>query len=242
MMKAGGGSTVSYNVQTAVDSKHHLIAAHEVTNAPIDRSQLSSMAGKAMSALDAETLTVIADPGYYKGEEIVACHDAGITALVPKTDTSPSKAKGRYSKVDFRYDAEQNAYICPAGQRLTYRFDSVEHGKRLWVYMTYQCSTCPLQSKCTTGNAKRIKRWEKEHLLDAADALLKKNPDAMRQRKKIVEHPYGTIKYWMGSTHFLMKRLPNVQTEMSLHVLAYNLRRAINVLGVPRIMEQLQTA
>jgi len=242
MMKAGGGSTVSYNVQTAVDSKHHLIAAHEVTNAGIDRNQLSPMAGKARTALDAETLTVIADPGYYKGEEIVACYDAGITALVPKTDTSPSKAKGRYSKVDFRYDAEENEYICPAGQRLTYRFDSVEHGKKMWVYMTYQCSTCPLQSKCTTGNAKRIKRWEKEDVLDAADALLKKNPDAMRQRKRLVEHPYGTIKHWMGSTHFLMKRLPNVQAEMSLHVLAYNLRRAINILGVPRIIEQLQTA
>ena len=113
---------------------------------------------------------------------------------------------------------------------------------RLWVYMTYQCSTCPLQSKCTTGTAKRLKRWEKEDILDVADAVLKKNPDAMRQRKQIVEHPFGTIKHWMGSTHFLMKRLPNVQTEMSLHVLAYNLRRAINVLGVPKIMEQLQTA
>jgi BMFP domain-containing protein YqiC len=242
MMKAGGGSTVSYNVQTAVDSKHHLIAAHEVTNAAIDRNQLSSMAGKARSALDTRTLTVIADPGYYKGEEIVACYDADITALVPKIDTSTSKAHGRYSKVDFRYDAKQNEYICPAGQRLTYRFDSVEDGKRLWVYMTYQRSTCPLQSKCTTGTAKRLKRWEKEDILDAADALLKKNPDAMRQRKRLVEHPYGTIKHWMGSTHFLMKRLANVQTEMSLHVLAYNLRRAINILGVPKIMEQLQTA
>jgi hypothetical protein len=229
-------------VQTAVDSKHHLIAAHEVTNAPIDRSQLSSMAGKARSALEAETLTVIADPGYYKGEEMVACYDADITALVPKIDTSPSKAQGRYSKVDFRYDAEENEYICPAGQRLTYRFDSVEDGKKMWVYMTDQCSTCPLQSKCTTSTAKRIKRWEKEDLLDAADALLKKNPDAMRQRKRLVEHPYGTIKHWMGSTHFLTKRLPNVQAEMSLHVLAYNLRRAINVLGVPKIMAQLQKA
>jgi transposase len=242
MMKAGGGSTVGYNVQTAVDSKHHLIAAHEVSNTPSDRSKLFSMADQATAALDAETLTVIADPGYYKGEEIVDCYEAGITALVPKTDTSASKAKGRYSKADFRYDAQRNEYICPAGQRLTYRFDSVEHGMRLWVYMTYQCSSCPLQSKCTTGNAKRIKRWEKEHILDAADALLKKNPDAMRQRKRLVEHPYGTIKHWMGSTHFLMKRLPNVQAEMSLHVLAYNLRRAINVLGVPRIMEQLQAA
>jgi len=242
MMKAGGGSMVSYNVQTAVDSKHHLIAAHEVTNAPSDRSQLGSMAGQAAAALDANSLTVIADPGYYKGEEIVDCYVAGIKALVPKTDTSPGKAKGRYSKADFRYDTEQNEYICPAGQRLTYRFDSVEHGKTLWVYMTYQCSSCPLQSQCTTGNAKRIKRWEKEDLLDTADALLKQHPDAMRQRKRLVEHPYGTIKHWMGSTHFLMKRLPNVQAEMSLHVLAYNLRRAINVLGVAKIMEQLQAA
>jgi len=211
MMKAGGGSTVGYNVQTAVDSKHHLIAAHEVTNAPTDRSQLASMADQAR-------------------------------ALVPKTDTSPGKAKGRYSKADFRYDAEQNEYICPAGQRLTYRFDSDDHGRTMWVYETNQCPSCALQTKCTTSNAKRIKRWEKEAVLDAADALLKQNPDAMRQRKQLVEHPYGTIKHWMGSTHFLMKRLPNVQTEMSLHVLAYNLKRAINVLGVPKIMEQLQVA
>ncbi len=242
MMKAGGGSTVGYNVQTAVDSKHHLIAAHEVTNAPSDRSQLASIAGQAKTALDAKTLTVIADPGYYKGEEVVDCYAAGIKALVPKVDTSGSKIKGRYSKADFRYDADRNEYICPAGQRLTYRFDSVEQGKTLWAYMTYQCASCPLQAKCTTSNARRIKRWEHEAVLDAAEAELKKHPDTMRQRKRLVEHPYGTIKHWMGSTHFLMKRLPNVQAEMSLHVLAYNLRRAINILGVPRIIEQLQAA
>ena len=233
---------MGYNVQTAVDSKHHMIVAHEVTNAPTDRSQLSSIAGKARAALDTKTLTVIADPGYYKGEEIVECKKNGIKALVPKVDTSGSKVKGRYSKADFRYHAERNEYICPAGQRLTYRFDSVEHGMKLWVYMTYQCASCPLQARCTTSNAKRIKRWEHEAVLDAAQAELNKHPDAMRQRKRLVEHPYGTIKHWMGSTHFLMKRLPNVQAEMSLHVLAYNLRRAINVLGVPKIMEQLQAA
>jgi hypothetical protein len=229
-------------VQTAVDSKHHLIVAHEVTNAPGDRGQLASMAGQARAALDAKTLTVIADPGYYKGEEILECYEAGIKALVPKVDTSESKAKGRYGKADFRYDADRDEYVCPAGQRLTYRFDSVEHGKTLWVYMTYQCSSCPLQAQCTTGNARRIKRWEHEHLLEGAEAELKKHPDAMRQRKQIVEHPYATIKHWMGSTHFLMKRLANVQTEMSLHVLAYNLRRAINVLGVPAIVAKLQAA
>jgi transposase len=242
MNKAGGGSTVGYNVQTVVDSKHHLIAMHEVTNAPSDRGQLSSMAGQVAAALDTKALTVIADPGYYKGEEIVDCYAAGIKALVPKTDSSSSKAKGRYSKADFRYDAEHNEYICPAGQRLTYRFDSMEKGKTQWVYETNQCSSCPIQTKCTTSKAKRIKRWEKEDMLDVADALLKQNPDAMRQRKRLVEHPYGTIKHWMGSTHFLMKRLPNVQAEMSLHVLAYNMKRAISVLGVAKIMEQLQAA
>jgi len=241
MMKTGGGSTVGYNVQTAVDIKHHLIAEHEVTNATTDRSQLSSMADQAAAALEAESLTVIADPGYYKGEEIADCYASGIKALVPKVDTTGRKAKGQYSKADFRYDAEHNEYICPAGQRLTYRFDSIEKGKTLWIYETNQCTSCPLQTKCTTSKAKRIKRWEKEDILDAADALLKLNPDAMRQRKRLVEHPYGTIKHWMGSTHFLMKRLPNVQAEMSLHVLAYNLKRAINVLGVAKIMEQLQS-
>jgi len=242
MKKAGGGSTVGYNVQTAVDSKHHLIAAHEVINATSDRSQLASMAGKASEALGAKDLMVLADPGYYKGEEIVDCYEAGITALVPKVDTSGKRGKGQYTRSDFIYDAEEDEYVCPAKARLIYRFTTEDKGKQLRVYWTNQCGSCALKSQCTTGKERRIKRWEKEHILEQADALLKKNPDAMRQRKRLVEHPYGTIKHWMGSTHFLMKRLPNVQAEMSLHVLAYNLRRAINVLGAEKIMEQLQAA
>jgi len=161
---------------------------------------------------------------------------------VPKPNTSGSKARGRYSKADFRYDAERNEYICPAGERLTYRFDSVERGKTLWVYMRYGCSSCPLQAKCTTSNAKRIKRWEKEEILQRAEIELQQHPNAMRQRKALVEHPYSTIKQSMGSTHFLMRRLPNVKAEMSLHVLAYNLKRAINVLGTTKIMTKLQPA
>ena len=242
MMKAGGGSIVGYNVQTAVDSKHHLIAAHEVTNAPSDRSQLASMAGQAKTALDAKTLTVIADPGYYKGEEILNCYKAGIKALVAKVDTSGKRAKGEYPRSDFIYDAQNDEYVCPANERMAYKFTTKEDGKQLRVYITYQCASCPLQSKCTKAKERRIRRWEHEQILETAEAELKKNPDAMRQRKRLVEHPYGTIKHWMGSTHFLMKRLSNVQAEMSLHVLAYNLRRAINVLGVPRILEQLQAA
>jgi len=258
MAKAGGGSTVGYNVQTAVDSESHLIVAHEVTNATTDRSQLASMATKARAVLQdttdkateeaaaggeaEEALTVVADAGYYKGEEIVECYEAGITALVPKTNTSGSKAKGRFSKADFRYDAKANEYICPAGERLTYRYDSEEKGKTLYVYWTSRCSDCPLKADCTTGKERRIKRWEKEHLLEAAAAELKKQPEAMRRRKAIVEHPYATIKHCMGATHFVMKRLPNVRAEMSLHVLAYNLRRVINIIGVPKLIAELQAA
>jgi len=251
MVKAGGGSTVGYNVQTAVDSESHLIVAHEVTNATTDRSQLASMATKARAVLQdttdeaaegaaKEALTVVADAGYYKGEEIVECYEVGITALVPKTNTSGSKAKGRFSKADFRYDAKANEYICPAGERLTYRYDSEEKGKTLWVYWTTRCSACPLKAGCTTGKERRIKRWEKEHILEAAEAELKKQPAAMRRRKEIVEHPYATIKHCMGATHFVMKGLPNVRAEMSLHVLAYNLKRVINIIGVPKLIAELQ--
>jgi hypothetical protein len=256
MAKAGGGSIVGYNVQVAADSKYHLIPAHEVTNDTTDRSQLASMAEQAKEALSGDAqdevtadkdaqeqeLTVLADAGYYKGEELLECRKNGIKVLVPKTDTSASKAKGRYGKSDFIYDAEQDEYICPAKERLTYRFDSHEDGKRLHVYMTTQCSHCLLRAQCTTGHARRLKRWEHEDEIEAAAADLKKNPDAMRLRKQIVEHPFGTIKHWMGSTHFLMKGLPKVQAEMSLHVLSYNLRRAINILGVETILEKLETA
>ncbi len=185
---------------------------------------------------------MVADAGYYKGEEIVECYESGIKALVPKTNTSGSKAKGRYSKADFRYDAKVNEYICPAGEHLTYRCDSEEKGKTLHVYWTTRCSDCPLKADCTTGKERRIKRWEKEHVLEAAEAELKQQPEAMRRRKEIVEHPYATIKHCMGATHFVMKRLPNVRAEMSLHVLAYNLKRVINIIGVPKLIAELQAA
>ena len=242
MIRPGGGSVVGYNVQTAVDEKHHLIVSHEVTNATTDRRQLDKMGKQAKRVLRTKKLKVVADAGYYEGQAIVDCYGAQITALVPKTDTTNRKAKGQYTKADFNYDAEHNEYVCPAGERLRYRFDSVEKGKRLWVYERYGCSSCALQAQCTTAAAKRLKRWEHEDILVKAEAELKKHPDAMRQRKALVEHPFSTLKQAMGSTHFLMRRLPNVKAEMSLHVLAYNMKRAINVLGAAKIMAQLQPA
>ena len=242
MMKPGGGSVVGYNVQTAVDEKHHMIVSHEVTNATTDRQQLDKMAKRAKKVLQTKTLKVVADAGYYEGNAIAECYAADITALVPKTDTSPAKSKGRYSKAAFRYDAKPNEYICPAGERLTKRYESDEKGKTLWVYWTDRCGSCPLKADCTTGKERRIKRWEKEGLLDKAATDLKQERNAMRQRKALVEHPFGTLKQTMGATHFLTKRLPGVKTEMSLHILAYNIKRAINVLGTEKIINALQPA
>ena len=242
MMRPGGGSVVGYNVQTAVDEKHHMIVSHEVTNATTDRQQLDKMAKQAKKVLQTKTLKVVADAGYYEGNSIAECYDADITALVPKTDTTNRKAKGQYTKADFNYDAERNEYVCPAGERLRYRFDSVEKGKKLWVYERSGCSSCALQPQCTTATEKRLKRWEHEDILVRAEAELKKHPDAMRRRKALVEHPFSTLKQAMGSTHFLMRRLPNVKAEMSLHILAYNMKLAINVLGAKKIINALQPA
>jgi transposase len=256
MAKAGGGSLVGYNVQVAVDSKHHLIAAHEVTNVTSDRSQLSSMAEQAKEALDGEAqdeatdenetqqeqLTVLADAGYYKSEEILACQEKGMKVLVPKTDTSGKRIKHQFTRSQFIYDANNDEYRCPAGERLLFKSEQISGGRTLRVYRTFKCPECRLKAQCTPAKDRQIQRWEHEYALEAAEAELAKNPDAMRLRKQIVEHPFGTIKHWMGSTHFLMKGLPKVQTEMSLHVLSYNLRRAINVLGVAAILEKLETA
>ena len=235
-----GTGIVGYNVQTAVDAKHHLIVAHEVTNAGSDRAQLSKMAGQAQEATGHEALTVLADRGYFKGEEILACEQAGITPYVPKPLTSGAKAEGRFGKQDFVYIAEEDEYRCPAGERLTWRFDNVEHGLTLRNYWASTCPTCPIKPQCTTGKERRVKRWEHEAIIDAMQRRLDQAPDIMRIRRQTVEHPFGTIKTWMGSTHFLTRTLKRVSTEMSLHVLAYNLKRVIAILGVGPLMAAIR--
>ena len=235
-----GTGVVGYNVQTVVDARHHLIVAHEVTNVGNDRGQLTAMAKQAQSAMGREDLEVLADRGYFKGEEILACQTAGMTPLVPKPLTSGSKAEGRFGKQDFVYLADDNAYRCPAGERLTWRFASVEDGMTLHSYWTSACQDCPIKAKCTTGKERRIKRWEHEAVLEAMQQRLDRAPEKMRVRQQTVEHPFGTIKAWMGSTHFLTKTLAKVRTEMSLHVLAYNLKRVMKVLGVMPLMKAMQ--
>lgn len=237
MATSGRGSgMVGYNVQTAVDAQHHLIVAHEVTNIGNDRSQLSSMAKQASTAMGTEDLTVVADRGYFKGEEILECQKVGITALVPKPLTSGSKAEGRFGKQDFIYEAQDDEYRCPAGQRLIKRFTSIENGMTLHTYWSSACQGCAIKAQCTTGKERRVKRWEHEGVLEAMQNRLDRAPEMMQLRRQTVEHPFGTLKAWMGSTHFLTKTLERVSTEMSLHVLAYNLKRVMKILGIGPMM------
>lgn len=230
-MKTRGTGIVGYNVQTAVDAKHHLIVAHEVTNVGTDRDQLSAMGEQARTAMRSTQLTVIADRGYFKSEEILACEKAGITVFVPKTTTSGAKADGRFDRADFIYDEQRDEYSCPAGQRLIWRFSSIERGMKLHKYWSSNCQQCALKKQCTPSPNRRMSRWEHEGVLESMQNRLDQVPEAMRVRRQTVEHPFGTIKSWMGSTHFLTRTMGRVSTEMSLHVLAYNLKRVMAILG-----------
>jgi transposase len=238
MATSGRGSgVVGYNVQVAVETQHHLIIMHEVTNIGTDRSQLSPVAKEAKATLGVDKLDAVADRGYFSSEEILKCEEAGITVTLPKPMTSNSKTEGRFGKQDFRYVAEEDLYTCPAGERLAYHYTNEENGLILRRYWTNACQRCAIKNSCTTGKERRITRWEHEHVLEAVQRRLDEHPEKMRQRRETVEHPFGTIKARMGATHFLMKTLPKVATEMALHVLAYNLTRAMNIMGTkPLIM------
>jgi hypothetical protein len=240
MATSGRGSgIVGYNVQVAVDTKHHLIVTHEVTNVGTDRSQLAHVAKETKVMLELENLDVVADRGYFNSEEILACEKAGITVTLPKPMTSNSKAEGRFGKQDFRYVAEEDIYICPAGEKLAYHYTTEENGLVLRRYWTNACQSCAIKHSCTTAKERRITRWEHEHILEAVQRRLDEHPEKMRQRRETVEHPFGTIKSWMGSTHFQMKTLKHVGTEMALHVLAYNMKRVMKILGVGGLMEAI---
>ena len=237
-----GTGVVGYNVQAAVDTQHHLIVAHDVINVGHDRSALSSMAKKAQEALGRKGIGVLADRGYYKGQEIAECEKAGVNTCVPKPLTSGSKAEGRFGKMDFIYIAKSDEYRCPAGESLKRGSDVIEDGMRLQVYAKYGCGDCHIKAQCTTGTSRKIKRWEHEDVLDKMQQRLDRNPQAMKIRRRTVEHVFGTLKHWMGSTHFLMKTLDHVPTEMSLHVLAYNLKRVMTLLGITKTQKAMKLA
>jgi transposase len=241
MATSGRGSgVVGYNVQVAVDTEHHLIITHEVTNSGSDRAQLANIASRAKEVLGVGKLEAVADRGYYSGEEIVACDKAGIVVTLPKPMTSGVEARGRFGKQDFVYLGDEDVYRCPAGEKLNYHYTNEENGQQLRRYWTNACRDCALKPRCTSGKERRITRWEHEHVLEAVQKRLDRNPQAMRQRRETVEHPFGTLKMRMGATHFLMKRLPKVASEMALHVLAYNLTRAMNIIGIQPLMAAIR--
>ena len=234
-----GTGVVGYNVQAAVDAENHLIVAHEVTNVGHDRTQLASMAKQAKEATKADDMTVVADRGYYSSTEILSCDKQGISPLVPKPNTSNSKAKGHFDKRDFTYVASDDEYECPAGQRAVWRFTSIEQGLVVHKYWSSACPQCSIRSQCSTSRFRRIRRWEHETVLERMQQRLDERPDAMKVRRQVVEHVFGTLKSWMGATHFTTKTLPKVKTEMSLHVLAYNFKRVLNIIGIRSLINAL---
>lgn len=228
---AKGTAMVGYNVQTAVDTKSHLIVAHEVTNTGSDRAQLCAIAVAAREAMGKRRLTAIADRGYYSSQVLKDCEDAGVAAVVPKPMTSNARAEGRFDKTDFIYIAREDQYQCPAGQRAIHRFSREEAGLPIRIYWSSACPSCPMKAQCTTSEYRRIRRWEHEEVAERVQQRLDRMPDAMTVRKRTIEHVFGTLKHWMGWTHFLMRGIKNVGTEMSLSVLAYNFKRVLSILG-----------
>ena len=235
-----GTGIVGYNVQTAVDTKHHLIVAHEVVNVGHDRTQLTDMASQARAAIGKD-ITALADRGYFKGEEILRCAGRGIVPLVPKPQTSNNKAAGLFDKSDFVYIEAEDAYRCPAGSRASRRKTVVDKGMTLHKYWSSACPRCPLKPKCTTGTNRQISRWEHEAVLEQMQDRINLRPQAGRERRQTAEHPFATLKAWMGATHFLMRTLPKVRTELSLHVLAYNMKRLMRLLGAATLIKSMQT-
>jgi transposase len=235
-----GSGVVGYNVQIAVDTEHHLVVAHEVTNTVVDRTLLSPMAGQAKAAMGAERIDVLADRGYFSGEEILACEAINVTAYVPKPCTSGAKAAGRFGKDDFVYNTAENTYRCPAGETLTHRCTTVAEGRTLHAYWTTTCGDCALKAKCTPAKERVVRRWDHEEVIDAMLDRLDRAPDSMTIRRRTVEHPFGTLKAWMGHTHFLTKGLEKVRTEMSLSVLAYNLKRMTAIIGVKPLIAAIR--
>lgn len=242
LMWRGPGSwhEVSYNVQISVDAKHKLIVDHEVTNACTDTEQLSPMAVRAKETLGVEKLEVLADKGYYNSEQVATCAKNGLDPYIPKPQNSSNKRAGLYSKEDFRFDPETNTYQCPAGQLLTYRYKSHRDGREIHYYVTGACKTCSQREQCTRNKkGRKIWRWVDEQYLDAMARRVRAQPEKVKLRRAIVEHPFGTMKHSMKQSDFLTRGMANVRTEMSLTVLVYNIKRALRLKGTQRLVATL---
>jgi transposase len=236
-MPTAHGTIVGYNAQMAVDAKHKLIAADDVTNDVTDYQQLAGVALDAKANLELQQTEVVADAGYYNAAEVSRCVEHNITPYLPKSDTSANTARGLYGKSQFKYDARQDVYVCPAGAPLTYRFSTYELGRGLRYYRARGCQQCALKGRCTRNKSNRtITREDNEQLMEAMAARMRAQPGKFKLRKTLAEHPFGTIKRWFGYPHFLLKGLEKVRCEWSLTTLAYNLKRVLNLVNFQKLM------
>jgi len=236
-MPTAHGSVVGYNAQLAVDAKHKLIAADDVTNDVNDLHQLADVALDAKANLEIQQAEILADTGYYNTSQVGRCLDHGLTPFIPKSDTSANTARGLYGKSQFKYDTVSDVYVCPAGAELTYRFTTWEQDREIKYYRASTCNHCPLKTRCTRNKDNRtITREANEHLMEAMAQRMKQHPEKFKLRKTLAEHPFGTIKRWFGYTHFLLKGLPKVRCEWSLTTLAYNLKRVLNLVSFEKLM------
>jgi transposase len=239
-MHAAQGTVIGYNAQSAVDSKHKLIVADDVTSEGTDVQQLANVASEAKETLAVAQLEAVADPGYYHNADVSLCVEKGITPYIRKCDTSANSARGLYGKKDFTYDAQKDVYLCPAGTELTHRFNTYELGRSLRYYRTRACAQCPLKEKCTRNQSRTITREENEGLMEAMAARVQAHPEKMRLRKALVEHPFGTIKRWFGYSYFLVKGLEKVRAEWTLITLSYNLKRVLNLVSFQELMKAVR--
>ena len=244
LMKTSKGSDVCYNVQTVVDSKHKLIAAYEVTNDGNDLGQLANMAKQGQEALGVKEVTVLADGGYFDGNTIKECEDSGITTYLPLPQASAANKHKVFPAEQFSYDQPRDLYVCPQGEELTFRGFETARNKKYRIYRTNACSDCPLRAQCTTSkkNGRRLRRWVHQPVLERLAERIRGQPELLKERKKLAEHPFGTIKRAMDQGYFLMKGLKKVTTETSFTVLAYNLKRVINIMGVEKMITSMQAA
>ncbi len=236
-MPVAQGNVVGYNAQLAVDAKHKLIAADDVTNAGNDYGQLADVALTAQANLEIKSAEVLADKGYYNASEVSRCVAHGLRPLIPKTATSANTKLGLYGKSQFQYEADQDRYLCPAGKELTYRFRTYELGRELKYYRAKGCQDCALKKQCTRNQHNRtLTREANAHLMEQMAERLQAQPGKYALRKTLAEPPFGTIKRWFGYTHFTLKGLTKVRTEWSLITLAYNLKRVLNLVSVEKLM------
>jgi transposase len=242
LMKTSKGSAVSYNVQTVVDSKYKLIAAYEVTNEGNDLGQLVKMAQQSKAALGVEELTVLTDGGYYEGAQLKECEVAGVTTYLPLPQSGAASSRGVFPASAFNYDPVSDVYVCPQGEELTFRGrEKGSNQKEYRLYRTKACATCALRAKCTKARrGRKIRRWVHEDVLERLKERIQRQPQLLKERKKLAEHPFGTIKLTMDQGYFLLKGLKKVTTEFSLTVLSYNFKRVLSIFGVERMISSWQ--